>query len=658
MTRQMIYFLLITFLSVSCSHYPVDVEQALELSGDNRVELEKVLEHYKNDSQKYKAAQFLIKNMPGHQHEVSNLDSFHYKIFDEMKNNDISREDAMFLLRKKYTAQFFHRYDVEAIKAQYLINNIEWAFKVWREVPWGKKISFDHFCNEILPYRVGTEPLEEWREHYYRYFQPILDSLQHDDSPLTACQILYDALVKKNWKYTSRSYADLGAKILLQNNEGGHCETQTQLMTFVMRSVGIPGGIDSYLCAPDRMGGPHAWNYLRNSNGKIVPFEFEPCDMRLFRDTSGNLVDSDLDRAYPDRMTIPRKKGKVYRKDFDAYSKNIAPDPDNEEFPLSFQKMKELKDVSFEYFEKNNIRLDADIEQDKKILYLCVFNDKGWFAVDYMEIKNGKVRLNEIEPNVVFLPAFCGNQNFVPAGHPFIYDGKKIRYLIPDSSHLEKVILTRKYTISFTMERLRKYVVGGKFQVATHADFSDAQTIHEITKEADMMYNTVSLDMDKEYQFIRYLSADNGFCNMAELEFYSPANELLKGETIGTDGTRWGVEAHTKHAVFDKDPLTYYISKESSGAWVGLDFGEPERIGKIRYLFRNDDNSIRAGDRYELFYFTPQGWKSCGEKQGQEQEQYLVYDNVPVNALLLLRNYTRGREERIFTYQDGKQIFW
>ncbi len=58
------------------------------------------------------------------------------------------------------------------------------------------------------------------------------------------------------------------------------------------------------------------------------------------------------------------------------------------------------------------------------------------------------------------------------------------------------------------------------------------------------------------------------------VEICRPENELLTGRVIGTEGTRWGVEAHTKYAVFDKDPLTYFISKEPSGAWAGLDLGE------------------------------------------------------------------------------------
>lgn len=40
------------------------LEYALEFAGENRRELEKVLEYYSDDSLKYRAAYFLIENMP------------------------------------------------------------------------------------------------------------------------------------------------------------------------------------------------------------------------------------------------------------------------------------------------------------------------------------------------------------------------------------------------------------------------------------------------------------------------------------------------------------------------------------------------------------------------------------------------------------------
>ena len=56
------YYICILFLCVSCQ--PNRLDTVLELAGENRAELEKVLAHYKDDKPKYRAARFLIENMP------------------------------------------------------------------------------------------------------------------------------------------------------------------------------------------------------------------------------------------------------------------------------------------------------------------------------------------------------------------------------------------------------------------------------------------------------------------------------------------------------------------------------------------------------------------------------------------------------------------
>lgn len=63
-------FLFLVLLFSCQSSEEKQLEKVLTLSGNNRPELEKVLEHYKEneaDSLKLRAAKFLIMNMPGHQ---------------------------------------------------------------------------------------------------------------------------------------------------------------------------------------------------------------------------------------------------------------------------------------------------------------------------------------------------------------------------------------------------------------------------------------------------------------------------------------------------------------------------------------------------------------------------------------------------------------
>ena len=66
--ESFILLLLLCIILPSCKKREEDImlEQALQFAGKNRVELEKVLTHYANDSLKLEAAKFLIRNMPGH----------------------------------------------------------------------------------------------------------------------------------------------------------------------------------------------------------------------------------------------------------------------------------------------------------------------------------------------------------------------------------------------------------------------------------------------------------------------------------------------------------------------------------------------------------------------------------------------------------------
>ncbi|MFR3187668.1 MAG: hypothetical protein ACLTOV_06615 [Phocaeicola sp.] len=58
--------LVVLFLVSSCSPRNDRLEFALASAGTNKEELVKVLRHYEGDSLKYRAACFLIENMPYH----------------------------------------------------------------------------------------------------------------------------------------------------------------------------------------------------------------------------------------------------------------------------------------------------------------------------------------------------------------------------------------------------------------------------------------------------------------------------------------------------------------------------------------------------------------------------------------------------------------
>jgi hypothetical protein len=65
---------------------------------------------------------------------------------------------------------------------------------------------------------------------------------------------------------------------------------------------------------------------------------------------------------------------------------------------------------------------------------------------------------------------------------------------------------------------------------------------------------------------------------------------------------------------------------------------------------------LTASKEYELSYWQD-GWQTLGKKTAGEEP--LVFDNVPAGCLYwLVEDGSKGEEERIFTIEDGKQVWW
>lgn len=83
-----------------------------------------------------------------------------------------------------------------------------------------------------------------------------------------------------------------------------------------------------------------------------------------------------------------------------------------------------------------------------------------------------------------------------------------------------------------------------------------------------------------------------------------------------------------------------------------------ERRAAVRLTAKfpiNGSNTIKEGDTYRLVYWQDR-WHQLGRQTATVRE--LTFPNVPANALLWLQNVDRGKEERIFTYEDNRQVWW
>lgn len=624
------------------------LEYALDFAGDNRSELEKVLNYYntdQKDSLKYKAAVFLIENMP-YYYALQNdkIDQYREELYNVVTTNHCTGEYAIEILESKYGKlnpnEYEKVYDAQVITSLYLINNIEQSFKVWKEREWNKQIGFEDFCEQILPYRISTEPLENWREAYYNTYQPILDSLLVDKKDAVAAfDALYDSIVNVMWAHFENIPLPYMGAINLLKSRIGNCTNRTELSTYIMRSLGIPGGTDFRLQYPNRAAGGHSWNFVTDTLGKAVPYS-------LNEERPGQVPD------------IALKKGRVYRKFF-AVQPNSLPLllKNKEDIPNRFNTAF-IRDVSSEYFSPCEIKIEvAPHSQHGDIMYLATFNNQGWRPVAWTKIDKKQARFQYVDQGIIYLPAYYQEGKIIPTSYPVLMkeDGT-YEFLKPNLQVKQSLTLHRKYPIQPWWRQLTNRPVGGRFQGANNPQFRNAVTFHTITDTLDMKWHKIDVNDSRKFRYVRYLSAKWGLCNIAELRFFSENDSLLTGTIIGTEGSFYNEVKNTKIAVFDGDPLTFYDAKEYDDSWAGLDLGKAQSIKKIDYLFRNDDNGIRIGDKYELFYWNENQWNSLGKKEAEQN--VLQYENCPKDALFLLRNHSRGKEEQVFTYEDGKQVWW
>ena len=135
------------------------------------------MEHYNDSGLKQDAATLLIENMPRYfSYEGWQLDTLK-AIHAATEHTDgwVNKKD-----RKKWEHFSFRTlkkvYDAKVIKAEFLIHHIDQAFEVFEKDP-GINICHLMISELILPYRIGDEPLEEWRGWYRERYESILDSL-------------------------------------------------------------------------------------------------------------------------------------------------------------------------------------------------------------------------------------------------------------------------------------------------------------------------------------------------------------------------------------------------------------------------------------------------------------------------------------------------
>jgi hypothetical protein len=637
------------------------LEQALALAGENRPELEKVLSRYQQypeDSLKYKAARFLIENMPYyHYYEGESLDQYanYYKALHEHKKRlEIKPELILDSIKGIYgefnIGRLQVKYDLLEIDSAYLCNNIEWAFKVWKEQPWGKSVSFDDFCEYILPYRIENEKLSNWREDFYNRFNPLLDALRDSgaidaDDPVAAVKLLMKQVPGKEDLYFTTTAPSgiphLGPAVSLYKS--GSCREISDFVVYACRALGIPCHLD-FMPVRGNDNGGHVWNSYHNKFNELYVQEFP-------------------DSVYPVQGSRIQQwsKSKVYRYTFGLNRPLVQEMARHASSFPPFSISPRVIDVTAPYAEYYVRYLKIPTSRlyrnriDSKLVYLCSSREMDWQVVDWTPFNKDSITFENIQTDVVLRLAVWENKQMIFLSDPFLVDrlSSEISYFNGNGAHKD-IRLYTKYDESDYGKRL----IGGVFEVSNTPDFSEKEVLYAITEVPYCLNTVVNLARsDKKYRYVRYRGPENSHCNVAEIAFYEhPEDTLaLQGKIIGTEGCYQEDGSHEYTNAFDGKTETFFDYKELSGGWTGLDLKEPTFITRIVYTPRTPDYYIKPGDTYELFYCDTV-FKSLGVIANASES--LFYQNVPTGKLLYLKNHSRGGvRERIFTYEKGEQIW-
>lgn len=529
--RDLSYICIILFIVLGwhimdniVSEKEVDItslEVALRSAGDNRGELEKVLCYYKRkntDSLKYKAACYLIENMPFHRYSVGEqLENYKSYYAWLKKSKGKEPQQVADSVKKVYGPMKEPNKirDIMEIDSAYLCHNIDWAFKVWQEQPWGKSISFDVFCEYLLPYRIGDEPLVYWREMYYAKYNSLLDTLRMSDSldiedPVVAANYLINKLPDKWHYYTSTtpySFGHIGPEYVQYLS--GTCREVTDFAVYLFRALGIPCAID-FVPVRSYVNAGHFWLVAWDKTGEAYMANF------------------------PENLGMVRKNWwyrwddspKVYRYTFDINKELYEQMAKYNEKVYSFWSLPKFMDVTYEYaysFEKELVIPLEKLYRNQcsgRIAYLCVTNRDNWIPVDWTEFDAQHLAFRNVRRGTLMRVATYENGTLNFLTDPFYVDKqKKEQHYFSIEGNTQDVVLYAKCNIEGE-NMFRDRMIGGVFEGSNQLDFAVSDTLFIIQCKPDRLNTTVRSSSNKEYRYIRYVGPPGGLCNVAEVAFY------------------------------------------------------------------------------------------------------------------------------------------
>ncbi|WP_278679508.1 transglutaminase-like domain-containing protein [Leyella stercorea] len=210
------------------------------------------------------------------------------KALKEVPRNE--REGMAFLI------SYMPERDAKSLSADFLLENVQYAYKARAEFPWAKEVPDSVFLNDVVAYANLNENRESWRKDFYERFKKYVAS----------CKTMREAIdsVNKNVRdellvdYNTKREKPDQAPYESMRQHMASCSGLSILLTDAFRAVGIPSRVAGTPAWHDDRGN-HNWNEVW-IDGQWRFTEYYPSDdldQSWFLTDAGKAIKEDVRKA-------------------------------------------------------------------------------------------------------------------------------------------------------------------------------------------------------------------------------------------------------------------------------------------------------------------------------------------------------------------------
>lgn len=210
------------------------------------------------------------------------------KALKEVPRNE--REAVAFLI------SYMPERDAKSLSADFLLENVEYAYKARAEFPWAKEVPDSVFLNDVVAYANLNENRESWRKDFYERFKKYV----------APCKTMREAIdsVNKNVRdellvdYNTKREKPDQAPYESMRQHMASCSGLSILLTDAFRAVGIPSRVAGTPAWHDDRGN-HNWNevWIDGQWRFTEYYPSEDLDQSWFLTDAGKAIKEDVRKA-------------------------------------------------------------------------------------------------------------------------------------------------------------------------------------------------------------------------------------------------------------------------------------------------------------------------------------------------------------------------